>query len=114
MTDHFTETVEVFAADVAWTCGLCSVGGTEVTGVGRESLELHMNDHIAGALEGPVRMVFDLRLPRLRPEPVLVDVAQYGAGYAVAGQGSDTVLAVCADRAVAEYFARLWNLDHSP
>jgi hypothetical protein len=102
----------VFAEDVSWTCGLCSVGGVEVTGTGRESLELHMNEHIAGALEGPVRMVFDLRKPRLRPEPTLVDVAEFGAGFAVAGVGSDTVLAMCADRDVAEYFARLWNLDH--
>jgi len=116
MTEGFTGTIETFAQDVTWSCGLCAANGRQVAGTDRESLELHMNEHIAGALEDPVRLIFDLHLARpIPPGPVLVDVAAYGDQYAVAGLGAgvDGIVALCASPEHAEYIARLWNEDHS-
>ena len=33
-------------------------------GTGRDVVDLHMNEHIAGALEDPVHLIIDVRLPR--------------------------------------------------
>jgi hypothetical protein len=112
MTDHFDET---FAPDVSWTCGLCNANGRKVSGEDRESLEMHMNEHIAGALEDPIRMIFDLRVsPLPRPEPKLVDVVSYGPGWGLVEYGTtNPVLALIQDQDVAAYLARLWNEDQS-
>jgi hypothetical protein len=111
-----TEPYETFAPDVTWSCGLCAANGRQMTGTDRESMELHMNEHIAGALEDPVRMVIDMYLPALslaKPAPMMIDVVQLEDGWALVEVGTTTALMVTPDRKVAEYVARLWNRDHA-
>ena len=114
MTD-IPDSLETLDENVSWSCGLCNANGRQANGNDRLSLEIHMNDHVMDAVVLPVQLVIDLRVARhlIPPSPVLVDVAAYGAGYAVAGVGSAVVVATCEDVDTAEYLARLWNEDHS-
>ena len=107
--------LETLDENVSWSCGLCNANGRQANGDDRLSLEIHMNDHVMDAVHLPVQLVIDLRVARhlIPATPVLVDVAAYGAGYAVAGIGSADIVATCDDVATAEYLAQLWNMDHS-